>query len=366
MEGKLTHWLVWIGIALIIYLCFTYLSNVILYFTISIILSFLGGPLVHILSEKGVGKIKIPRSMAAIFTLLIFALLIFGFILLFVPLISKQIKFLTSIDYNAVYNTIETRMSGIIIRLEQLNLWPSKEDWQSIFNKILSVFSAKDISGYFGTALSISTGILIAIFAAFFITFFLLKDAGLFNQIILSLTPEKYMDKVKNTIQNSKEMLSRYFLGLLIQITLISIVVWAGLAMIGVENALVLGLITGLLNIIPYIGPLISIVIGVLIGITSELAIASNVNIGIFAIKIFAVYMAVQLLDNIVFQPLIFSKSVNAHPLEIFIVVLIAGTLFGILGMIAAIPVYTIFRVIFREFFPGLKVVKKLTDKMNK
>lgn len=136
--------------------------------------------------------------------------------------------------------------------------------------------------------------------------------------------------------------------------------------MIGIENALILGIISGLLNLIPYIGPLMSIILGLLLGITSELAIDLHNSIGILSLKILVVYLITLTIDNIITQPIIFSKSVKAHPLEIFLLVLIAGTLFGIIGMIAAIPVYTILRVIAREFFPELKIVKKITESMHK
>jgi predicted PurR-regulated permease PerM len=69
-------------------------------------------------------------------------------------------------------------------------------------------------------------------------------------------------------------------------------------------------------------------------------------------------------LDAALIQPFIFSKSVKAHPLEVFLVILVAGTVAGIPGMIFAIPSYTIFRVIAREFLSGFKIIRKLTEKI--
>jgi predicted PurR-regulated permease PerM len=78
------------------------------------------------------------------------------------------------------------------------------------------------------------------------------------------------------------------------------------------------------------------------------------------------VFISVQIIDNILFQPLIYSSSVKAHPLEIFLVIMAAGSLAGVLGMFLAIPTYTIIRVIAKEFFDNMKLVRKLTESLNK
>lgn len=330
------------------------------------ILAFIGRPLVFFLSEKGIAGIKIPRTLASFLCLAVFGILIIALALLFIPLVSKQIAFFSTLDYTALLASLQSQTTGLIAKLHAVNLWPDSQDWSSMINQVVGLFSAKEIGGYFGSAINISSSIFITLFAMFFIAFFLLKDATLMSEVIYALTPDKHIDKMKNAIINIKELLSRYFIGLLIQMSVISLMVWAGLAMIGVDNALVLGIITGLLNLIPYIGPLLSIILGVLLGLTSALALHSDVNFGIFTLKILAVYLVTLTIDNIITQPIIFSKSVKAHPLEIFLLVMIAGTLFGIVGMIVAIPVYTIIRVIVREFFPELKIVQKMTASMKK
>ncbi len=76
------------------------------------------------------------------------------------------------------------------------------------------------------------------------------------------------------------------------------------------------------------------------------------------------VFCITQLIDNLVFQPFIFGKSVYAHPIEILIVIMMAGSLAGITGMILAIPAYTVLRVFAKEFFNNFRVVQKLTEKI--
>ncbi|MBX2984370.1 MAG: AI-2E family transporter [Bacteroidia bacterium] len=363
---KNNKWILWVVAIILIYFSFAYLSDVIMYVSMGCILAFIGRPLVFFLSEKGIAGIKIPRTLASFLCLAVFGILIIALALLFIPLVSKQIAFFSTLDYTALLASLQSQTTGLIAKLHAVNLWPDSQDWSSMINQVVGLFSAKEIGGYFGSAINISSSIFITLFAMFFIAFFLLKDATLMSEVIYALTPDKHIDKMKNAIINIKELLSRYFIGLLIQMSVISLMVWAGLAMIGVDNALVLGIITGLLNLIPYIGPLLSIILGVLLGLTSALALHSDVNFGIFTLKILAVYLVTLTIDNIITQPIIFSKSVKAHPLEIFLLVMIAGTLFGIVGMIVAIPVYTIIRVIVREFFPELKIVQKMTASMKK
>lgn len=365
MSYKVNKWLLWGLGVLLIYLSFAYLSNVILYIVLSIIVAFMGQPLVYLLSEKGLFKIKIPRAIASVLSLASLSFFLFLFVYLFTPLVSQQVQFFNSIDQEIIVERMEDKLTNVADQLESMGLWPKSEELEQIKEKALGFVSANRIGSYFGSALNFSANILITFFSVFFISFFLLKDAGLLNQIILSATPDTQLSKMQNAINNIRTLLSRYFLGLLIQVFVVSMVVYAGLSIVGVKNALVLGIIAGMFNLIPYIGPYIGAVFGILLGLTSELAVGSEIHFGYFSLKILMVYVVAQLTDNFVLQPLIFSKSVKAHPLEIFLVVLIAGTLFGVIGMIAAIPVYTILRVVAREFLPELKFVQKLTDKIK-
>lgn len=349
----------------LIYAGFLFLSNVILYIVLSIIVAFMGQPLVYILSEKGFANIKLPRAFASLISLASLASLFFVILYLFLPLLSKQIQFFSSIEPQKLVEGIELKFSGLTQQLKTLGYWPSEQEWSEMTNKLISLLSAKDIGNYFGSIINLGLSFLVTVFSVLFISFFMLKDAGMLNLIILSATPDKQVVKMKNALENCKRLLSRYFLGLLLQVLTVLLLVFAGLSIVGVQNALVLGIIAGFFNLIPYIGPFLGAVLGIGLGITSEIAIGSSTDLGIFTLQVMLVYTITQLTDNFVLQPLIFAKSVKAHPLEIFLVVLIAGTLFGVIGMIGAIPVYTILRVVAREFFPELKFVQKLTDKIH-
>ena len=142
---------------------------------------------------------------------------------------------------------------------------------------------------------------------------------------------------------------------------------------LGIKYALLLGFFAAIINIIPYIGPIIGTVFGLFVGITTTIETQ-----GLYAeiiplfIKMNIIYWAVHLLDNAIFQPVIFSNSIKAHPLEVFILIWVAGTLGGVLGMILAIPCYTVFRVIMKEIMlefgwmkpPTPTIIDPLPDKV--
>jgi len=133
---------------------------------------------------------------------------------------------------------------------------------------------------------------------------------------------------------------------------------------VGFKRGLVIGLIAAILNIIPYIGPWIGALIGVMLGVATHLYLDFSTQLLPLIGYITLVFAITQLTDNLVFQPVIFGTSVYAHPIEIFIVIITAGSLAGIVGMILAIPTYTVIRVFAKEFFNNFRVVQKLTEKI--
>jgi len=105
-------------------------------------------------------------------------------------------------------------------------------------------------------------------------------------------------------------------------------------------------------------------ILGVVIGVTAQLSYGLYGDLFMVIVKILGTFIGANLIDNMVLQPLIYSSSVKAHPLEIFLVILLAGSLAGIPGMILAIPTYTVVRIIAKEFLSQLRIVQKLTERM--
>jgi len=209
---------------------------------------------------------------------------------------------------------------------------------------------------------------LIGLMSVLFISFFFLKEQGLFNTILSGVVPDKHEKKVFLAVSESSTMLIRYFIGVLVQVTTITIFVTIALSILGVKNALLIGFFAALMNIIPYLGPIIGAAFATVITISSNLEMPFYPVDGedqqvlmYLLIKVFIVFGIMQILDNFILQPNIFSKSVKAHPLEIFIVVLAGANLGGVVGMVLAIPAYTVVRVIAKVFLSEFKVVQSLT-----
>lgn len=343
-----------------------YFQNVVIYLIISVVVSIIGAPLVLLLKRVQFGSKRMPSSLAAGLTISAFLGLIYVFLNIFAPLVAEEAKALNAIDVNKLAINIETRYNGAMESLSGINFsGDQRSNEVFIVDQIKQFISFGDLQQVFNNIFGFLGNALIAFFSILFMSFFFLRDGHLFDRIVLTISPDKHMEKVKNIMHSSRVLLTRYFLGLLVQVSIITILVTLGLSIIGVKNAFLIGFLAGLFNLIPYIGPIIGAVVAILITITSNLSIDFQTELTPKLLKIAAVFAIIQLLDNFVFQPYIFSNSVNAHPLEIFIVISLAGTLGGVGGMIIAIPVYTLIRIVAGEFLSHFKIVKSLTRNLD-
>lgn len=228
-------------------------------------------------------------------------------------------------------------------------------------HNLYSFLNPKLVPKLLGGLIGTLGNFLVGLMSVLFIAFFFLKEQGLFNSMISAAVPNNFESKTTNAIEQSSNLLIRYFIGVLTQMTIITIFVSALLSILGVKNALLIGFFAALMNVIPYIGPIIGAAFAVMITISSNLDMSFYDGLLPLISKVLAVFMIMQVLDNFFLQPNIFSKSVKAHPLEIFIVVLIGAKLGGIGGMVLAIPMYTILRVLGKVFFSEFKVIKQIT-----
>jgi predicted PurR-regulated permease PerM len=260
------------------------------------------------------------------------------------------------LDLNDIYIQIQPPISKIESFLIRYNLIEANpgflfEQTREAFFKIIKNFDvASFISSLFDTTLSLLVGIL----AVTFITFFLLLENGILRRNLLNLIPNAYFELSVATFTKVEKLLSNYLIGLFFQILAIFFLASLGLTLVDVEYALSIALFAAIANLIPYAGPVFGSIFGLVIGISTG-DFSSNTDFTYHFIKIASVFASVQLIDNLVLQPMIFSKSVKAHPLEIFVVIFAGAKIAGVIGMISAIPVYTIFRVSIMEFYQGYK-----------
>jgi len=231
---------------------------------------------------------------------------------------------------------------------------------------LVSILNINVISDLIATIASILGNFAWALFAISFITFFLLREDKLITSYIITVVPEKKVEAFRHALESVKHLLRRYFVGILLQMTGILTMVTLGMTIVGVgfRLALVIGLVAAILNIIPYLGPWIGACLGIILGIAANLELDFATQLLPLIGYMTLVFAITQLTDNLVFQPVIFGTSVYAHPIEIFLVIMMAGSLAGIVGMILAIPTYTVLRVFAKEFFNNFRVVQKLTEKI--
>lgn len=227
-------------------------------------------------------------------------------------------------------------------------------------------FSAGKVKKWFGSAFSLVGNIFAIIASSTFLAFFFLRDRKLFMKMISTAVPQKFAEKTVTVFTDSRKLLSRYFIGLMFELLLVMISTTIGLLIVGIrfDLAITIGFFCGLFNIVPYVGPLLGGAFGLLLGVSNYIELDFYATVLPILIKMAVVFSIVQILDNNVLQPLIFSNSVNAHPIEIFLVIVIAGNFAGVIGMIFAVPAYTLLRILARQFFSNFRVVRNLTQNM--
>jgi predicted PurR-regulated permease PerM len=362
------NFLIFIGSILLLSL-FWYFRSIVIYILIAGVLSIMGRPLVDLFAKIRVGRFRFPRSLSALLTLVIIWSLIIMFFKTFIPLISEQISYFSSIDNQKLVALIDGPINKIESLFMSLNRDPNANLSIKTFvmEKVSGVLNINVIQNFIGSAVGVIGNFIVAIFAITFISFFFLKDHRLFFESILIWVPDKYVDNVNRALNSIKNLLTRYFIGIVIQSTCIMILITTGMTIVGIEfqQAVVMGLILGILNVIPYVGPWLGLFIAIIMGVASHMNQDFNTVVVPLVINMTIVEVITHLIDNVVFQPIIFSSSVKAHPLEIFIVVLAAGFAAGVPGMILGIPAYTVIRVLAREFFYNFKVVQKVTSGLS-
>ena len=357
------------GLAIILAFCFLF-KNVLVYIITAFVVSLIGRPIMHLLRKTRIKKHSLPDWLLAVLTITLILAFLAMIVTQMIPLVSSIIK-----DASAIQNSSYFESNPI----DKLNVWliglfPNLgRDFDItavLLTNLKGVVDFGKVSGIVGSVASMVTSTFVALFSVVFISFFFLKDDTLFERIICALVPDRHEANVGKTLNDIKQLLSRYFAGLVIEMLGVAVIDFLGLWLIARLNfsyAIGIAFIAGLLNVIPYVGPLIGEVIGVVFGIVLKLGTGAglDVNIWIFALIILAIMLTAQLIDNFIYQPLIYSTSIKAHPLEIFIVLLMAGHIGGAVGMLVAIPAYTVVRVVAIRFFYRYKAIQRLIPDLS-
>lgn len=344
--------------------------NILAYIAAAALVTLLSQPIFRMLGKIRVKGITIPAWLRAIVSILVIFGVIIGALDAVLPLITDIAADISAANLNEL-----TR--SLILPMSRINRWlmsafPRLGNGFRIesilLEQVVGIASAGKVSSVVSSITSFLADAGIAVFSVFFISFFFVKEQGLMSRIVLALVNDKYEEKATKSIGQIKILLPRYFIGLAIEVTGVALLNFLGLLLIagmGLKYSLGIALMTGILNIIPYVGPLIGGVLGGILSIIIKYACVTSygmdVGFGVFVLVLAGIFIFTQLVDNYVYQPIIYSNSVKVHPLEIFIVFLIAGHLFGIVGMLIAIPAYTVVREVAKQFLGDVKVVRRLT-----
>ncbi len=356
------------GIAIIAALCW-YFKSILTYILVAVVVSLVAKPLMGLMKRIRIKGKQAPSWFLAALSLLIVIGLLLGIVSVIIPIVGNIVKDISLAN-------IESAAKGVSVPLAELNEFlrirvPSLgENFRIeivILQEIQKMFNPAAFSSIIGSAASFLTSFGIGLFSVVFIGFFFIKDDGLFTDIVCALVPDKHEKTTEKAISDIGYLLSRYFIGVLLEIMGVALINFIGLmfiARLGFNASIGIAFLTGIFNVIPYVGPLLGGALGTVLGLILKYSSASpiglDVNFWVFTIILIAIFCVAQLFDNFLYQPVIYSTSIKAKPLEIFIVLLIVGHIGGPLGMIIAIPCYTVVRVIAFRFFGHIKAIKRL------
>jgi len=354
--GILKALAVLVGIIFLLWFLFE-IQALILYIGLALVLSLIGRPVVLFLKKR----LKFGNTFASVLTLLLIIGTFSLLLSIFVPIIIEQGKHISQIDFEQVKRD-----------LNELNIQASDYLGVDHFQIIEAIkrttyvqnFDQEIIPSFIDIFFGNIGATLVGIFSVLFISFFLLKDEYLIARSVLVFAKRGDEEKFKRILIKIKELLSRYFIGLLLQIFILALFYSVLLLYLDIRDAVAVALICAFLNIVPYLGPIIAWILMLLVVVSNNLGADFSSGLLPLLLIVSIGYAIAQVFDNFISQPVIFGHSVRSHPLEIFIVILTGGFVFGIPGMILAVPTYTALKVVAKEFLSEYKIVKRLTKNL--
>ena len=340
-----------VGVLLLLYFLYA-IQSVIVYIIIAGILSLIARPIILFLRKK----LKFPNTIAVVLAMALMLGLLTGLILMFIPLIAEQGKSLSLLEVDKLQRNVKEIFTEITAYFSSKGI-----DVLGELKNVDILAQFKEIPDFLNAILATVGSLSVGLFSVLFISFFFMKDSQLLKNGVMTIIPNGKEGRFSKSLETIKDLLSRYFIGLLLQITILFILYTIILLIFGIDNAMVIAFLCALLNLIPYVGPMIGAVLMFVLSMTSNIGQDFQNDILPTTIYVMIGYFIAQLIDNFASQPIIFSKTTKSHPLEIFLTIIIGGLLFGIVGMITAVPLYTALKVILKEFLSDNKIVKSIT-----
>jgi len=334
LERVVKSALVLAGITVLGYLMYYY-GTLLGYAIIAMIFSYILDPLVNRMQSAGMN-----RTFAITLTLSALILILVWISTNIIPIIANQmVELANQLNIENIQNItrqIEERLT------RNFTFLPEGFLSDNLTQIVQNLFDVGELPTALSNIIGVFTNIFYAALIIPFATFFFLKDGTKIRRDLLQIVPNKYFETTLSLIDKIETRLGIYFRSVMLQSLIVALTSYIGLSIVGLNNALSVGIAVGLANTIPYFGPIIGYILSIIVSI---------IEVGNFSLVLPCILaiLFVQMLDNIVLQPIIFSRSADMHPVAILFIIMIGAETAGILGMLVAIPIATIIKITFNQ-----------------
>lgn len=336
-----------------------FFPDIITYMFLAFIVMLIAKPITKAICLIRIGKYTIPRTISTVITLLILILILLLSLFFFVPSLIHELRVLENVNYDKLIGDLTLYLSQAQSFLHQNHILNEGKTFSGMISDwLVQWLDFNSLSGLLRRLVTSTGTFFFGLFAVFFIAFFFIKDDLRIENGLKLFFNSNYVDRLTEVVKNITSLLSRYFTGTIIKTGIMTVLLYFGFLLFGIKGAFLMALIGGITNIIPYLGPFIGWGIVCLFGLTNAIGTGIYTEILPFIIKVSITFISANAIDNIVLGPVIYSQSIKAHPVEIFIVTILGGRIAGIAGMILGIPVYTILRIAVIEIYRYLMEVK--------
>ncbi len=336
---------------LVMFLLYITFKPIVIYLILGLIFFGILKPIHDRLRKIKWKKFKISDGLSAALCLLSVFMLIGIAVDIIGPKLIAQAEYFSNVNPDEVLITFQDQIASLENTIKSMKIVPLDFDLMTFMQThVGSVLDFSNISELISSATGLTGNILMAMFCVSFITFFLLKDWELLKDKVVKYIPNQQVQISNTVINQAKPILIKYIRGVGLEVLIVIVLTTIGLSIFGIKNAFLIGLLAGALNVIPYLGPIISALTGITFVLIANIHLDLHTELLPLVYKCAGVFAVVQLIDNFLLQPMIHSNSVNAHPLEVFIIILMGGQAWGIKGMILAIPFYIVVKIFIKEY----------------
>lgn len=355
------HLLVFTVIALALYP----VRSIVGYVFAGALLSMLLRPVCEFFRSRRLAGRRIPQFLAPALSLLMVFLGILLIISLFIPVAIEQTEALEDIQPEKVAQKVKNTVDEYQFKLTRygIDIETSQKTVKTLQEQILGFLGVSSVTGFLAGIVRGLGKVGVAAFVMGMISFFLLYNRRILPMVLLAITPYRYNRRAIKAYYIAEVVLRRYIRGLLVLMLTLGSLIFLGSWSLGLPGPLTLGLVGGFTMVIPYLGPYLSF--GLNSAILVGTSLQSDTPVGLAWLKLTGIYFAIQILDMTLLEPIVYGDSLDAHPLEITLILVSAGAIGGLGAMLAALPVYVVIRSAVKVLFHDHPMIARLPGNYN-